>query len=181
MYINKQKLLGLGVCLLILSGCSSSKKDVQQASVNEPKKARHIKELYLQFNTDKELNLNQDKQPLSVMVRIYQFKDNQAFLQSNYKELLKEKNNDIKQNTLNQYDIILKPNEKILLHRPLEKDSIYIAIVAFFRNPDLEKNNWKIIIRRDYLFKKKPRIIEISSNKLSLEPTKKELKAQGKK
>lgn len=173
MYINKQKLLIIGGYLLILCGCSSSNNDIQQASVNEPKKAHHIKELYLQFNTNKELNLNQDKQPLSVMVRIYQFKDNQAFLQSNYKDLLKERNDNIKQNTLNQYDIILKPNEKILLHRPLEKDTVYIAIVAFFRKPDLQENNWKTIIRRDYLLKKKPRIIEINSNKLSLEPTKK--------
>lgn len=181
MYINKQKLFGIGICLLILAGCSSSKKDVQQASVNEPKKAHNIKELYLQLNADKELNLDQDKQPLSVMTRIYQLKDNRAFLQSNYKDLLNEKNEDFKQNTLDKYDIILKPNEKILLHRPLEKDTIYLAIVAFFRKPDLQKNDWKIIIRRDSLFKKKPRIIKVSSNKLSLELTKKELKKREKK
>ncbi|MDI2091866.1 type VI secretion system lipoprotein TssJ [Commensalibacter oyaizuii] len=181
MSINNRKLLGISICLLVLSGCGSSKKDVQQASVNEPEKAHHIKELYLQFNTDKNLNPDQDNQPLSVMVRIYQIKDNQAFLQTNYKDLLKEKNDVVKQNTLSRYDIILKPNEKILLHRSLEKETIYIVIVAFFRKPDLEKNNWKAIIRRDYLIKKKPRIVDVNANNLSVKPTKKELKDQKKK
>lgn len=180
MFINKQIIWLIGCSFLMLSACSSSKKDVQQASVNEPKKASSIKDLYIQFNADKSPNADKNNHPLSVMVRVYQLKDKNAFIQSNYKDLLNDKNENVKEDTLTQYDIPLKPTDKILLHRPLETDTIYIGVAAFFKQPDLQKNNWKVIIRRDILFKKKPRIIEVNTNTLSLKLTKKELKKQGK-
>lgn len=181
MFINKKMVWVIGCSFLMLSGCSSSKKDVQQASVNEPKKASNIKDLYIQFNAEKSPNIDKNNHPLSVMIRVYQLKDKNAFIQSNYKDLIKDNNINVKQDTLIQYDIPLKPTDKILLHRPLETDTIYIGVAAFFKQPDLQKNNWKFIIRRDSLFKKKPRIIEVNTNALSLKLTKKELKKQGKK
>ena len=54
----------------------------------------------------------------------------------------------------------------------MEEAAQFVAVAGMFMAPDQENNTWRLVINRDELDPDIPRIIEISNNRLTLQPLK---------
>lgn len=71
---------------------------------------------------------------------------------------------------LEQRSLVIKPGEGAQLNVPLNENAGAIAVVALFREPDLQRNDWRLLLNRDELDPDRPRIIELGESRLTLRP-----------
>lgn len=136
---------------------------------------KKIKVLHLDFTAREALNTDaRESNSLSesVVVRIYQLKDNKTFDKSVYQQLLKDSETALGADLLATRDVVVKPGADVLLDMPMEEGAKYVAVVGLFRHPDVVKNTWKLIIDREELDPDKARVIEAGNNHLTLLPIK---------
>ncbi|MDN2485288.1 type VI secretion system lipoprotein TssJ [Kosakonia sacchari] len=132
---------------------------------------KKIKVLHLDFTAREALNTDARENNVlseSVLVRIYQLKDNKTFDQCVYQQLLNDGEKVLGTDLLASRDVVLKPGGDVLLDMPLEKDANYVAVAGLFRQPDLVKNTWKLKINREELDPDTPRVVEAGNNSLRL-------------
>jgi type VI secretion system protein VasD len=53
---------------------------------------------------------------------------------------------------------------------PLVNDAVAVAVVALFREPDLESDSWRLMLGREDLDPDKARVVELGDNRLTLRP-----------
>ncbi|MGK3144617.1 type VI secretion system lipoprotein TssJ [Pantoea sp. C2G6] len=136
---------------------------------------KKIKVLHLDFTAREALNTDaRENNSLSesVVVRVYQLKDNKTFDRSVYQQLLKEGDTLLGADLLASRDVVVKPGGDALLDMPMEEETKYVAVVGLFRHPDMVKNSWKLTIDREALDPDKARVIEAGNNHLTLLPLK---------
>lgn len=66
--------------------------------------------------------------------------------------------------------VVVKPGEAAQLSTPLHREAQYIAVIALFRNPDMEQDAWRLTLQRDDLDPDQPRVVELGDNRLKLRP-----------
>ena len=136
---------------------------------------KKVKVLHLDFTAREALNTDtreHNSLSESVVVRIYQLKDNKIFDRTVYQQLLKEGDSVLEADLLATRDVIVKPGGDALLDMPMEEEAKYVAVVGLFRQPDTVQNSWKLMIDREELHPDKARVIEAGDNHLTLLPTK---------
>ena len=136
---------------------------------------KKIKVLHLDFTAREALNTDaRESNSLSesLVVRIYQLKDNKTFDRSVYQQLLKDGEAVLGADLLATRDVVIKPGGDVLLDMPMEENAKYVAVVGLFRQPDTVKNRWKLTIDREALNPDKARVIEAGNNYLTLLPVK---------
>ena len=166
----------LALLAFSLTGCG-----VTQSVTDSTKSAftavfyKKIKVLHLDFTAREALNTDaRENNSLSesVVVRVYQLKDNKTFDRSVYQQLLKDGDAVLGADLLATHDVVVKPGGDALLDMPMKEDAKYVAVVGLFRHPDMEKNTWKLTIDREALDPDKARVIEAGNNHLTLQPLK---------
>ncbi|AUJ81507.1 type VI secretion system lipoprotein TssJ [Enterobacter cancerogenus] len=161
---------------LLLSGCGLTQKvsDGTSAMVKSVF-YKQVKTLHLDFTAREALNTDaQENTSLSqpVMVRVYQLKDRKLFDKLVYQQLVQEGDNAVDDVLLASRSLVMKPGADASLDMPLDEKAQFVALVGLFRAPDMTKNDWKLVLTRDDLDPDKPRIIEASNNRLTLQPLK---------
>jgi type VI secretion system protein VasD len=136
---------------------------------------KKIKVLHLDFTAREALNTDsRESNSLSepVVVRVYQLKDHKTFDKTVYQQLLKDGDTILKDDLLATRDVVVKPGGDANLDMPMEEDAQFVAVVGLFRHPDMVKNSWKRVLKREDLDPDKPRILEAGNNHLTLQPLK---------
>lgn len=134
---------------------------------------KKIKVLHLDFTAREALNTDtRESNSLSepMVVRIYQLKDLKTFDKTVYQQLLKDGEAMLETDLLATRDVVVKPGGDTNLDMPMEDEAQFVAVVGLFRHPDMVKNTWKQVLKREDLDPDKPRILEAGNNHLTLLP-----------
>ncbi len=167
-------LLPMAALGVLLSGCGL----VQSVSETTTSTTRAI--FYKQVNTlhldlEGRASVNgaaADMNALSVptLVRIYQLRDGKTLEKATYDELLRDADHVLGADLVSQHSVVVKPGEGAQLNVPMDKSAQVIAVVALFREPDQQSNQWRLKLERNDLNPDRARVIELSDNRLVLRP-----------
>ncbi|TKI03723.1 type VI secretion system lipoprotein TssJ [Martelella alba] len=138
---------------------------------------RKISQLHLDFTAREALNTDaRESHSLSVpvMIRIYQLKDRKIFDQLVYQQLSEEGDTTLLTDLLARRDVVVKPGGVSSVNMPMEADTRFVAVAGLFRHPDIAKNTWKRVLKREELDPAKPRVLEAGNNNLRLLPLRNE-------
>lgn len=161
---------------LLLAGCGLTQKISDgTSSVVKSVFYKQVKTLHLDVTARDELNTDErENTSLSqpVMVRVYQLRDRKTFDKLVYQQLVMEGDDAAGDELLASRSLVIKPGADVSLDMPMDEKAQFVAVVGLFRAPDMAKNDWKLVLTRDDLDPDKPRIIEASHNRLTLQPLK---------
>ncbi len=166
----------LPLTVLILAGCgvTQSVTDGTKSTFNAIF-YKKIKVLHLDFTAREALNTDaRENNSLSepLVVRVYQLKDRKIFDKTVYQQLLQDDDSILQTDLLASQDVVVKPGGDANLDMPMVEETQFVAVVGLFRHPDMVKNTWKLVIKREELDPDKPRILEAGNNHLTLQPLK---------
>ncbi|MIE71815.1 type VI secretion system lipoprotein TssJ [Salmonella enterica subsp. diarizonae] len=161
---------------LLLAGCGLTQKISDgTSSVVKSVFYKQVKILRLDVTARAELNNDeQENASLSrpVMVRVYQLRDRRVFDKTVYQQLVTEGDVAAVGALPGSRSLVVKPGSDVSLDMPMDDKARFVAVVALFRAPDMVKNDWKLVLTREELDPDKPRVIEASHNRLTLQPVK---------
>lgn len=167
-------LLATAALGIALGGCGLTQRVVDGgSSVAHAVFYKQVKVLHLDFNARAALNTDaRDMSALSVstLLRVYQLKDRKALDQADYQSLLIDGDSVLAADLLDSRRVVVKPDEGAQLNVPMVDDAKFVAVVALFRLPDTQKDNWRLVVARDELDPDQPRVIELGDNQLNLLP-----------
>ena len=157
---------------LLLSGCGLT-QTVADSTVSATHAIffKQIKVLHLDFIAREALNTDaQEENSFSepVLVRVYQLRDDKNVQKLVYQQLAGDGELALKDDLLASRNLVVKPGTAVSLDMPMEKAAKFVAVVGLFRNPDMQRDHWRLILRRDDLDPDKARIIELNNNSLTL-------------
>lgn len=159
-------LTGCGLTQSVSDGTSSAMKSIFY---------KQVKTLHLDVTARQALNTDgQENTSLSepLMVRVYQLKDRKTFDKTVYQQLLTQGDDAPGTEILASRSLVVKPGEDASLDIPMDEKAQFVAVVGLFRQPDMAKNDWKLVLARDDLDPDNPRVIEAGHNRLTLQPLK---------
>lgn len=156
-----------------LSGCGLT-QTVKDGTISVTKSIfyKQVKILHLDIQARSGMNNNAKGASLATVVRIYQLKDRKAFDSTDYPSLFADDSQALKADLLVEKDIHLRPGESVALDMPMDEKTQFVAVAGMFMSPDQTNDTWRIVLTRDDLDPDKPRIIEASNNRLTLQPLK---------
>ena len=158
-------------CLLSGCGLAQSIHDGSQ-SMATSLFYKKIKTLHLDLSPRAALNADETQIPLATMVRVYQLKDRKSLDSADYQALLRDDSPVLKGDVLASRSLLVMPGGNVTLNMPMDEHAAYVAVVALFRQPDLKKNTWRVVLSRDDLDPDKARTVELGDGWLSLVPLK---------
>lgn len=166
-------LLSLLMVSGLLSGCGLTQR-VSDGAVSMTKAVfyKQVNTLHLDIMARPATNNNASGAPLSTVVRIYQLKDRKTFDSTDYPSLFASDSQAIKADLLAEKDVSVRPDETVSIDMPMEKETQYVAVAGMFLSPNQEKNNWRVVLKRDELDPDKARQIELKDQGLTLLPLK---------
>jgi len=132
---------------------------------------KQVKTLRLDFTGRASLNTDSaEMNALSVatLVRIYQLRDSRAFEQASYDQMVTAAASALSADLVDEQAVVIKPGGGAQLSVPLHSEARYVAVVALYRQPDLEQNSWRLLVPRDELHPDRARIVELADNTLFL-------------
>jgi len=150
------------VSVMLLSACGAWQA-VSDTSAGAYRAVFHkqVKVLAVDLSAREALNQDAAGRATSVAVRVYQLKDRKRFDGASYEELLR---NDRKMLDLEaSMAYVLNPGASASLSQPMQADTQYVAIVAFYRHPS---DDWKYIIEKKKLDADKPLKLELVNQSL---------------
>lgn len=121
---------------------------------------RQVKVLNVDLSARDALNPDDAGRATSVAVRVYQLRDRKLFDGASYNDLLKNDRTVLAQDLLDSMAAVLNPGASASLSQPMNADSKYVAIVAFYRNPG-DGGGWKYVIEKKKLDADKPLKLEM--------------------
>jgi type VI secretion system protein VasD len=121
---------------------------------------KQIKVLNIDLSARGALNPDDAGRATSVAVRVYQLKDRKMFDGASYEDLLKNDRNVLGQELRSSMASVLNPGASASLSQPMQADTKYVAIVAFYRNPG-DGDGWKYVIEKKKLDVDKPLKLEL--------------------
>ncbi|WP_336285209.1 type VI secretion system lipoprotein TssJ [Citrobacter arsenatis] len=156
-----------------LTGCGLT-QTVKDGTVSMTKAIfyKQVKTLHLDIQAREGVNNNAKGASLATVVRIYQLKERKAFDSTDYPSLFADDSQAIKADLLAEKDIHLRPGESVSLDMPMEEAAQFVAVAGMFMAPDQVNDTWRITLTRDDLDPDKARVIEVSNNRLTLQPVK---------
>lgn len=145
--------MAAGVCVLTmaagLAGCGAAQRIGDGASsVTKSVIFREIKELQLDLDARQAANTDAIGAALSTVVRVYQLRDTKSFEAAAYEQLLENDREVLNGDLVSRDELHLRPNESRSLTTLLAKDTRAVAVVALFADPDLQQDNWRLILSR---------------------------------
>ncbi|MCP3176362.1 type VI secretion system lipoprotein TssJ [Desulfuromonas sp. KJ2020] len=96
------------------------------------------------------LNMNEHKEALPVVVRIYQLRDNKAFESATFDELWKSETSVLGNQLLRKEILTLDPASQQKLEIERHDQAQFVGVMAAFHNQ--ADNNWRVIKRADRSF-----------------------------
>ncbi|CAB3749507.1 type VI secretion system lipoprotein TssJ [Paraburkholderia humisilvae] len=154
-------------CALLLSGCGAWQA-VSDTSSNAYRAVffKQVKTLNVDLTARASLNPDSAGRPTSVAIRIYQLKDRQQFDGASYADLLKNDRAVLAQDLqAASVSTVLNPGASASLAQPLQADTRFIAVVAFYREPGSD-DGWKRVIERKQLDADKPLKVQLVDQSL---------------
>jgi type VI secretion system protein VasD len=121
---------------------------------------KQVKVLNVDLSAREALNPDDAGRPTSVAVRVYQLKDRKMFDGASYDDLLKNDRTVLAQDLESSMASVLTPGAAASLSQPMQADTNYVAIVAFYRNPG-KGDGWKYVIDKNKLDADKPLKLEL--------------------
>jgi type VI secretion system protein VasD len=168
------KTLPVIALVLLASGCGVTQSVSEStAAMTQAIFYKQIRTLRLDFDGRLALNTDgMDMRGLSVpvMVRVYQLRDGQSVNKVTYDDLLSDADRLLGADLLDQRSLVIKPGEGAQLDVPLNENAGVVAVVGLFREPDLQLNDWRLLLTRDDLDPDRPRVIELGESRLTLRP-----------
>jgi type VI secretion system protein VasD len=159
---------------LLVSGCGVTQSVSEStASMTQAIFYKQVRTLRLDFDGRQALNTDgTDMRALSVpvMVRVYQLRDGKSVNNATYDDLLRDADRLLAADLLDQRSLVIKPGEGAQLDVPLDENAEVVAVVGLFREPDLQLNDWRLLLTRDVLDPDRPRVIELGESRLTLRP-----------
>lgn len=163
----------VAVLAFLLTGCGLTQSVSDgTASVAKSIFYKQVKTLHLDFTARAELNPDDDGTALATDIWVYQLKDRKAFDKADYPTLLADASNVLKADLLSEKDAWIRPGSSVSLDMPMDESAQFVAVVAQYRNPDVTKNNWRVVLTRDDLDPDKPRELVLEGNTMTLQATK---------
>lgn len=149
------------VSALLLSACGAW-QSVSDASSHAYHAVffKQVKVLDIDLSAREALNPDDAGRPTSVAVRVYQLKDRKMFDGASYEDLLKNDRTVLTQDLLASTSTVLNPRASASLTQPMQADTKYVAIVAFYRHPG-NGDGWKYVTERNKLDASKPLKLEL--------------------
>ncbi|MBP0596736.1 type VI secretion system lipoprotein TssJ [Herbaspirillum sp. LeCh32-8] len=157
--------LRLFIALLLstlITGCSTI-QTLSDATTNAYRTVFSKKQEMLTIGivTDNTANPDRQGRALSVVTRIYQLRDRQAFDQADYATLLKSDRTALAYDALSADTQTVSPNTGTRLSMPLSQATQYVGVVAFFRITDKD-DAWKLVVDRKTLLSRPALMLDIS-------------------
>ncbi|KWF63739.1 type VI secretion system lipoprotein TssJ [Burkholderia pseudomultivorans] len=121
---------------------------------------KQVKVLNVDLSARDALNPDDAGRPTSVAVRVYQLKDRKLFDGASYDDLLKNDRTVLAQDLQASMGSVLNPGASASLSQPMQGETKYVAIVAFYRNPG-NGDGWKYVIAKKKLDANKPLKLEL--------------------
>ncbi|MBM2765421.1 type VI secretion system lipoprotein TssJ [Burkholderia anthina] len=149
----------LSVLLLSACGAWQSVSDTS-SSAYRAVFFKQVKVLDVDLSAREALNPDDAGRATSVAVRVYQLKDRKMFDGASYEDLLKSDRTILAQDLQANLAAVLNPGASASLSQPMQADTKYIAIVAFYRNPG-NGDGWKYVIEKKKLDADKPLKLEL--------------------
>ncbi|MDR0243580.1 MAG: type VI secretion system lipoprotein TssJ [Burkholderia sp.] len=103
-----------------------------------------------------------------VTVRVYQLKDRKAFDDTSFPELLKSDRTLLAHDVLAGMASVLNPGASVSLSQPMQGDTKYVAVVAFYRTAGTS-GTWKRVIDRKRLDAEKPLKLTLNEEAIELQ------------
>jgi type VI secretion system protein VasD len=150
--------------VLLLSACGA-----WQAASDSTSAAYHavffkqVKVLNVDLSARAALNPDVSQRPCSVAVRVYQLKERKGFDAASYDDLLKNDRTVLAQDLQDTMAVVVNPGASASLSQPMKADTQYVAVVAFYQNPDKD-GNWRRVIAKKKLDAKRPLKLELADN-----------------
>lgn len=133
---------------------------------------KQIKVVHLDFVAREALNANDNGNPLSTIVRVYQLNNAASFNSSDYSSLFDKDSQILKSSLVAQKDLRIRPGESISFDMPMEESAEFVAIAVMFNDPDLTNNDWRIVLEKKDLLPDEPRQLILSERSIQLTPLK---------
>ncbi|KWE36578.1 type VI secretion protein [Burkholderia territorii] len=121
---------------------------------------KQVKVLNIDLSAREALNPDDAGRPTSVAVRVYQLKDRKMLDGASYEDLLKNDRTVLAQDLQTSMASVMNPGASASLTQPMQADTKYVAIVAFYRNPG-NGDGWKYVIEKKKLDADKPLKLEL--------------------
>jgi type VI secretion system protein VasD len=166
--IRQMQLAAAACAILTFAGCGVG-QTVKIGTVDAAKWAftTQVKTMNLDFVSRSSSNTSGTGQSLSTVVRIYQLKTPQAFDQLDYAQLQTNDMDALKADLLGSTDLVLRPNANASISEPMNEDTEYVGIVAFFRD-DGRDTRWKLVVPKKQWKKSDPVKIDVRDSSLSV-------------
>lgn len=164
-------LCGLMLCSSLLAGCGLTQKVGKgTARLTKAIFVKKVDPLHLQLTARSALNTDDADMSSPVEVRIWPLHNTAAFNQADYQALLRQAPQ-VLANDLTGKPVIIRvtPGNSVTRDIPLSDETQAVAIAAFFLTPDLQKNNWRLVIARDDMEADDPSIVELRDRELLLQ------------
>jgi type VI secretion system protein VasD len=152
--------------VLLLSACGA-----WQAVSDSTSAAYHavffkqVKVLNMDLSARTALNPDAGQRPCSVAVRVYQLKERKGFDAASYDDLLKNDHTVLAQDLQDTMAVAVNPGASASLSQPMKPDTQYVAVVAFYQNPDKD-GNWRRVIAKKKLDANQPLKLELASDSI---------------
>jgi type VI secretion system protein VasD len=105
---------------------------------------KQVKVLNVDLTARVSLNPDDAGRSTSLAVRVYQLKDRKLFDGMSYDDLLKNDRTILAQDLQANMAAVINPGASVSLSQPIQADTKYVAIVAFYRNPG-NGDDWKYV------------------------------------
>jgi type VI secretion system protein VasD len=150
----------------LLSGCGALQA-VSDTSVGAYRAVfyKKVKELNVDLTARAALNPDDAGRATSVAVRIYQLKDRKLFDGASYDDLLKNDKSVLAQDLQATVGTVVNPGASASISEPMNFDTRYVAVAAFFREPDRD-GGWRRVIAKKKLSADKPLKLELMNGAL---------------
>ncbi|SAK88164.1 Type VI secretion lipoprotein [Caballeronia catudaia] len=156
------------VLALLLSGCGAWQA-VSDSTSNAYDTVFHNRGRTVNVDLGANAGLNRDSagRSNSVAVRVYQLKDRKRFDGASYGDLIVKDAPVLNEDLQASMAVVVNPGGAANLSQPMMKDTKYVAIAAFFQNPD-KTGTWKQVIKSESLSADEPLKLALVDKALSI-------------
>ncbi|MFJ2992473.1 type VI secretion system lipoprotein TssJ [Pandoraea sp. NPDC087047] len=152
--------------VLLLSACGAW-QTVSNGTANAFQAVfyKHVESVDVDVSARDALNPDDAGRATSVVVRVYQLKDRELFDAASYDDLLKQDRKVLGGERHASMAGVLNPGASLNLSQPIEDNTKYVAVVAFFRNPE-NQPTWKFVIPVSKLNANAPLKLRLGSHRI---------------
>ncbi|MGF6595425.1 type VI secretion system protein VasD [Paraburkholderia sp. GAS448] len=126
---------------------------------------KQVKVLKVDLTARASVNPDEAMRSTSVAVRVYQLKDRKLFDKASYDDLLKNDKTLLAQDLQASTATVVNPGASASVSQPMQPDTEYVGIVAFYRDPD-SNGAWRRVVPNKELSADAPLKLELVDREL---------------